>query len=149
MPIVSGLSSGSVPFVCRLFPLHPGYVMTVCAVAIVAQLSAANKLCIANILSSGTLALFAPLAAQAVGRSGSLFPSSARQLQLIFACQVLTRSLGLRHGREAQCEDLKRGKEWYTVRLKSILHAAPPSAEVKHAVSAAVRPCGKARKRNS
>lgn len=40
IPSVPGFCSGSVPLVCRLFPLQPGYVMTVCAVAIAAQLNA-------------------------------------------------------------------------------------------------------------
>jgi len=34
MPNALGLCSGTVPFVCRLFPRQPGYVMTVCALAI-------------------------------------------------------------------------------------------------------------------
>jgi hypothetical protein len=34
MPNALGLCSGTVPFVCRLFPRQPGYVMTVCAWAI-------------------------------------------------------------------------------------------------------------------
>ena len=34
MPNAPGLCSGTVPFVCRLFPRQPGYVMTVCACAI-------------------------------------------------------------------------------------------------------------------
>jgi hypothetical protein len=34
MPNDPGFCSGRVPFVCRLFPRHPGYVITVCAWAI-------------------------------------------------------------------------------------------------------------------
>jgi len=34
MPNEPGFCSGRVPFVCRLFPRQPGYVMTVCARAI-------------------------------------------------------------------------------------------------------------------
>lgn len=33
IPSESGFCSGSVPFVCKLFPRQPGYVMTVCALA--------------------------------------------------------------------------------------------------------------------
>lgn len=33
IPKVFAFSSGEVPFVCRLFPLQPGYVITVCALA--------------------------------------------------------------------------------------------------------------------
>jgi hypothetical protein len=34
MPNDPGFCSGAVPLVCRLFPRHPGYVITVCACAI-------------------------------------------------------------------------------------------------------------------
>lgn len=42
IPLDSGLSSGRVPFVCKLFPRHPGYVITVCALAIDAVATRAN-----------------------------------------------------------------------------------------------------------
>ncbi len=44
IPVHSGQSSGSVPFVCKLSPLQPGYVMTVCAVAVLNTVAAANTL---------------------------------------------------------------------------------------------------------
>lgn len=50
MPIDPGLSSGAVPFVCRLFPLHPGYVMTVCALASDAVVTTTSSQATDNIL---------------------------------------------------------------------------------------------------
>lgn len=58
MPVVSGLNSGSVPFVWRLFPRHPGYVMTVCALAIAAHPTTTSTLSIAFILRGGAVWLF-------------------------------------------------------------------------------------------
>ena len=45
MPNDPGFCSGSVPFACRLFPRQPGYVITVCALAIeIADSKARNTL---------------------------------------------------------------------------------------------------------
>ena len=34
MPMLDASNCGNRPVVCRLFPLHPGYVITVCAAAV-------------------------------------------------------------------------------------------------------------------
>ena len=51
MPIVFGSSDGLVPFVCRLFPLQPGYVMIVCAVANRHVANTASMTAILNIVA--------------------------------------------------------------------------------------------------
>lgn len=76
IPIDSGLYSGSVPFVCRLFPRHPGYVMMVCAVAIAAELSTvASMWYIANILFLQLLSRHSRWPVGAVSFPSELVPS--------------------------------------------------------------------------
>ena len=54
IPSTEGSCCGKLPFVCRLFPLQPGYVMIVCALASATRHNVANRFDSLNILPTAS-----------------------------------------------------------------------------------------------